>query len=129
MILSSEEVEEIQEEINGLINRTTKELGNELKASTKNVDFNKATLKQKEKILSVIQKIVKEQEDEVAAAERNAAAAEKQRKNNEEAARIREREGQLSIEFDDTMGYAEKATNIAERVMTVTGSLSSLAMA
>lgn len=129
MILPSEEVEDIQEEINGLINRTTKELADELKTSTENVDINKATLKQKEKILNVIQRIVEEQESEVAAAEKNAAAAEKQRKSNEEAARIRNQEGQLAIEFEDTIGYAERATSVAERVMTVTGSLSSLAMA
>ena len=128
-LLENEEIEEIYTEINGLINRTTKELGEELNKTSKNVDFNKATLKQKEQILDVVRKIVKEQEEEVATAEKNAAAAEKQRASNEEAARIRQQEGQLSIEFDDTMTYAEKATSIAERVMTVTGSLSSLAMA
>ena len=126
--LTSEEIADIQEEINGLIGRSTKELGKELEKATQNVDFNKATLKQKEKILNVIKKIVKEQEEEVETAEKNAAAAEKQRKNKEEAARLRGQEGQLEIEFDDTMSYAEKATSIAERVMTVTGALSSLAL-
>ena len=128
MELTSEEIAEIQEEINGLIGRSTKELGKELKEATQDVDLNKATLKQKEKILNVVKKIVKEQEEEVQTAEKNAAAAEKQRKNKEEAARLRGQEGQLEIEFDDTMGYAEKATSIAERVMTVTGALSSLAL-
>ncbi len=128
MELTSEEIAEIQEEINGLIGRSTKELGKELKEATQDVDLNKATLKQKEKILNIVKKIVKEQEEEVQTAEKNAAAAEKQRKNKEEAARLRGQEGQLEIEFDDTMGYAEKASSIAERVMTVTGALSSLAL-
>ena len=127
VVLEENEIVEIREELDGLINRTTKKLGEELDKATKELDFNKATLKQKEKILSIVKKIVQEQEKEVDVAERNAAVAEKQRQGKEMAENLRVQAGLLNTEFENTMQQAQKATTIAEKVMGVTGSLSTLA--
>ena len=127
--LEDEERARIKNSIQTLTKNTNKDLAKELKDAVKGVNFDKARLSTREKILKTVQKIVEAQEQETRITERGAVAADKQRQAEDAAIKYRKEKGQLEAEFEDTMAYAERATSIGEKVMTVTGSLSSLAMA
>ena len=128
MKLEEDDLANIKESIQVLIQNTNKELAKELKDATKRVNYDKARLSTKEKILKIIQKIVEAQEQETKVTNEGAAAAEKQLQAQEQVDKKRTAQGLLETEFNNTMDYATRATSIAEKVMTITGSLTSLAM-
>jgi nucleotide-binding universal stress UspA family protein len=126
--LTEKEIEETKETINSLSIKASANLAKELDLASENIDFNNATLKEKQKILAIVQKIVDEQKEDVKITKESAQAVENERIAKEQAAKARTQASQLDIEFSNTMQYAEQATSIAEKVMTITGGLSSLAM-
>ena len=127
-VFAEEDLADFKKNIQNLSNSINKESAKELKYITKNLNLNKATEKRKAKILKFVQEIAAAQEKENQAVQKNADLGKQIAKNAEEREKIKMEQGQLNVEFDNTMEYAQKATNVAEKVMTVTGALSSLAM-
>ena len=119
-------------EIHGIINKiiasSTSEYAEMLDDYVMGSKFSEMDAKQKRKILALVKQIVDEQEKENQAIEQKNTIIQQGFQAQEQADNKRMQAGLLGTEFDNTIEYGEKATSIAERVMTVTGALSSLAM-
>ena len=90
--------------------------------------FSEMDAKQKRKILTLVKQIVNEQEKENQIIEQKNRIVQQGFQAQEQADNKRSQAGLLATEFENTMEYGEKATSIAEKVMTITGALSSLTM-
>ncbi len=119
-------------EIHGIINKiiasSTSEYAEMLDDYVMGNKFSEMDAKQKRKILTLVKQIVNEQEKENQIIEQKNRIVQQGFQAQEQADNKRSQAGLLATEFENTMEYGERATNIAEKVMTITGALSSLTM-
>ena len=125
----------IQGTINKLIGDESTLSKENLRYWTNGVKISELSAKERAKILDYARKIVEEQEEENKRIRQG--NEELKNKNNiiqqsfqtqQQANTKRAQAGLLNVEFENTIEQAQRATSIAEKVMGITGSLSTLAM-
>ena len=126
-------VREDRNKINDFVQKTSNQ---ELKNAWKNLDFLNVSKEQRQRILDLIQQEINKQKESIEVQSnstqeiRNKVEAQENFiKKQEEAERIRMSGSSLADDFENIIKYGERATTVSEKVITVTTSLSSLAMA
>lgn len=131
----SEEMNAILSNVISIRDRLSNEVGEQLKNEVNILeqleneeDKAKFLLENKEKILKVLKQIELEEKKNVDRTKQQAKNAQDVANAKEQAEDIRAQEGQIANEFDDAMDTAQRSVDISQKVVTVTSSLSSIAM-
>ena len=123
-----EDILDTNELISQIKSKAAKDERKEIVDITKNLNLNKLTVKQKTQLLQASQKVVDKQKEEQASLEASADAAEEVTKAKEKVSEINLKKDQMETDFDNMIDQGQKALSVSEQVMTLTSSLSSLAM-
>lgn len=126
--LEKQAYKDIEDTLDNIIaNSSSKETKKELENSKALLKNNKATVKQKQEILNIAKKAVKEEKDNIKLLDKAEKSAEKRRKAEKDIEDKKNQSSGINEEIDKTLDPAEKAKPAVDIINTLTASVSALA--
>ena len=128
-VAEEEECLEYVSQIEIIMTKLNGKYKSQIDALTKDKDLNELTRREKDKILKIVEKIEAEEKAALGTSERKAKAVEDEIKARQKAEAIRNKEGQVEVDFQDSVDLEQKTGRIMQNVSTITSALSGLTMA
>lgn len=129
LVRTDEERLNIQSQVSAATKQNLNNLIKEIDSDTHILDTEESIRQIKARILKITQDINREETQGISTAKQRANATEAYQRAQEQAAVMRQKEGLIEQQFNQSMEYAQQATSIGAKVTTITSSLSSMAMA